>query len=129
MFGALTVLLPRLKAVNTAMDPEQYSALERDLDIAVYRFTEDHKEMGLNKYRSILEDNGISLLNDSWEKADLEKLDGQAVMALIVGAFQTERFCEGTLAGLFADGYMTSWVQRLYDIDQQTINSQWCRCE
>ena len=33
--------------------------------------------------------------------ADVSELDGQAVMALLLGAVRAERFCDGALLGFF----------------------------
>lgn len=125
MYGLLTSFLPRMQDT----DPEGLDPLERGFEMAVYKFIEAHEEMRLTRYDEILADNGISLVDETWEKADINDLDGQTVMALIVAAVRTERFCEGTLASLFKRGYIQKWVQRLHDIDQDTIDRQWCRCD
>lgn len=45
--------------------------------------------------------------------ADVSELDGQAVMALLLGAVRAERFCDGALLGFFGDGSMRRWLLRL----------------
>lgn len=51
--------------------------------------------------------------------ADVSELDGQAVMALLLGAVRAERFCDGALLGFFGDGSMIRWLLRLREIDDK----------
>ena len=51
--------------------------------------------------------------------ADVSELDGQAVMALLLGAVRAERFCDVALLGFFGDGSMRRWLLRLREIDDK----------
>lgn len=51
--------------------------------------------------------------------ADVSELDGQAVMALLLGAVRAERICDGALLGFFGDGSMRRWLLRLREIDDK----------
>ena len=51
--------------------------------------------------------------------ADVSELDGQAVMALLLGAVRAERFCDGALLGFFEDGSVNRWLLRLREIDDK----------
>lgn len=43
--------------------------------------------------------------------------DGICVMALLLGAVRTERFCDGALLGFFQKGSIQRWLERLKEID------------
>lgn len=47
------------------------------------------------------------------EKADVSKLDSQAVMALLLGAVRAERFCDGALLSFLESGAILRWLERL----------------
>lgn len=51
-------------------------------------------------------------------EADASKLDGQVVMALLLGAVRAERFCDGALLGFFEDGSIRRWLLRLKEVDE-----------
>lgn len=51
--------------------------------------------------------------------ADVSELDGQAVMALLLGAVRAERFCDGALLDFFEDGSVKRWLLRLREIDDK----------
>ncbi len=82
-----------------------------------YKFSESHPEYELQRYGEILEKNGIEWDNKQMRKADVDKLDEQAILALMMGAIRAERFCDGALLGFFEDGYMLKWLKRLKEID------------
>lgn len=54
--------------------------------------------------------------------ADVSELDGQAVMALLLGAVRAERFCDGALLDFFGGGSMRRWLLRLKEIDGRDRN-------
>jgi len=54
---------------------------------------------------------------DSIQSADVSNLDGQTVMALLIGAVRAERFCDGALLEFLESGCIKKWIQRLQDID------------
>lgn len=95
----------------------EYSKKVRDFEKAVFRFAEDHPEYELNRYRDILEKHGIEWGNKSMDEADVSDMDGQGVMALVLGAVRAERFCDGALLGFFKRGSIQRWLERLKKID------------
>ena len=44
---------------------------------------------------------------------NIDELNGQAVLALIMGAVRAERFCSGALEGVLQNGSITKWLKRL----------------
>ena len=54
--------------------------------------------------------------------ANVSALDGQCVMALIMGAVRAERFCDGALLEFFKDGSIKKWLERLNEIALTTEN-------
>lgn len=97
----------------------EYSNKVRDFEKAVFRFVENHPEYKLNCYGDILEKNGIEWEDKSMDAADVSDMDGQGVMALVLGAVRAERFCDGALLGFFKRGSMRRWLERLKEIDDE----------
>lgn len=95
-----------------------YSDVVRQFEKAVYNFEEEHPEYGLNRYNSILKNNGINWATNSMSTADVSKMDGQCVMALLLCAVRAERFCDGALSEFFADGSIEKWLCRLKEIEE-----------
>lgn len=83
----------------------------------VYSFEEKNKDMGLSRYRDILEENNIQRDTVSMKKADISSLNEQCVMALIIGVVRAERFCDGVLLDFFKSGYISKWLKRLNDFE------------
>ena len=83
----------------------------------VYRFEEEHPEMKLNRYGEILNEHDIEWGSKLMSEADITLLDGQCVMALLMGAVRAERFCDGALLGFFRDGSIMRWLERLKSLD------------
>lgn len=71
----------------------------------------------MNHYYNILEQNGLEWGSKSMSEADVSRLDDKCIMAMIVGAVQAERFCDGALLGFFKDGSIQKWLGRLQEID------------
>ena len=94
-----------------------YSGLVRKLMDAVFTFEKNHPEYGLNRDRDILEQNGIKWGNVSMDAVNVANKDGICVMALLLGAVRTERFCDGALLGFFQKGSIQRWLERLKEID------------
>lgn len=84
----------------------------------VYDFSERNEEFGLDRYDMILEENGIKWGAESMDNADVSKMDGRGVMALIMGAVRAERFSDGALLHFFRNGTMRKWLERLKEIDR-----------
>lgn len=94
-----------------------YGATVADVEQAIYDFVDEHPEYELTHYHDILERNGLEWGSQAMSGADVSELDGQAVMALLLGAVRAERFCDGALLGFFEDGSMRRWLLRLKEID------------
>lgn len=110
---------------GTIDDPIQmpyvnYGTTVTDVEKAIYDFVDKHPEYELTHYHDILERNGLKWDSRVMSEADVSELDGQAVMALLLGAVRAERFCEGALLGFFDDGSVRRWLLRLREIDEMT---------
>ncbi|WP_124061369.1 MULTISPECIES: DUF6508 domain-containing protein [Eggerthellaceae] len=137
MFEGLTKHLPAIEKAErfgswvvdreskgTMDDPIQmpyvdYVTTVTEVDQAIYGFVDEHPEYKLTHYRDILEHNGLEWDSQAMSEADVSKLSGQAVMALLLGAVRAERFCDGALLGFFEDGSIRRWLVRLREIDEQ----------
>lgn len=82
----------------------------------VYAFVDEDKDFELNHYYDILEKNGLKWGSKSMSEADVSRLDGKCIMAMIVGAVRAERFCDGALLGFFKDGSIRKWLERLKEV-------------
>ena len=85
----------------------------------VYRFEEMHPEYRLNKYADILEKNNLKWDMNSMANADVTNMNGQGVMALLMGAVRAERFCDGALKGFHKKGCIRRWLERLQELDNE----------
>lgn len=140
MFESLTKHLPAIENAegfgNWVVDRESkgtmddlikmpyvnYGTTVADVEQAIYDFVDEHPEYELTHYRDILERNGLEWGSQAMSGADVSELDGQAVMALLLGAVRAERFCDGALLGFFGDGSMRRWLLRLKEIDGRDGN-------
>lgn len=82
-----------------------------------HHFAEHHLEYKLTNYYSIIKNNGLNLEKESLEKAPLETLDEQGVLALLMGAIRADRFKEGTLLEFFNEGIIVKWLRILQEMD------------
>ena len=96
-----------------------YSVMVHHFIDDVYEFIENHKDMELNHYGEILNENGIDWGTQSMSEADVSVLDARSVLALIVGAVRAERFCDGALLEFFKDGNISKWLMRLKEIEAE----------
>lgn len=78
-----------------------------------YRFANENRELGLNRYRTILEENGVEYSI----KADCSSLNARCVLALIMTAIRGDRFCEGALLDALESSAVSRWLERLREID------------
>ena len=101
-----------------------YSEMVHDFIKDVYDFEEKNKDFELTRYGEILEKNGLEWGSKSMSEADVSSLDGQCIMALIMGAVRAERFCDGALLGFFKDGSIKKWLERLKKIDTNNISEE-----
>lgn len=140
MFESLTKHLPAIENAegfgNWVVDRESKGAMNdpikmpyvnygttvADVEQAIYDFVDEHPEYELTHYHDILERNGLEWSSQAMSGADVSELDGQAVMALLLGAVRAERFCDGALLGFFEDGSMRRWLLRLKGIDGRDGN-------
>ena len=140
MFESLTKHLPAIEnaegfgnwvvdrgSKGTMDDPIEmpyvnYGTTVADVEQAIYDLVDKHPEYELTHYRDILERNGLEWGSQAMSGADVSELDGQAVMALLLGAVRAERFCDGALLGFFGDGSMRRWLLRLKGIDGRDGN-------
>lgn len=114
---------------GTMDDPIQmpyvdYETTVTNVEQAIYDFADEHPEYELTHYRDILERNGLEWCSQEMSRADVSDLDGQAVMALLLGAVRAERFCDGALLGFFEDGSIRRWLLRLREIDNGGSNER-----
>jgi hypothetical protein len=135
MYESLTAFLPRLKGAEYGRlvtddkndgSPEHpirlpfivYGEAAAGLMKAIYQFVEDHPELGLHSYQAVLEAAGLEWGFRSMEEADVSRLDGRTVMALLLGALRADRFSDGVLLEFFENGCMEKWLARLLEIDE-----------
>ncbi len=134
MFESLTSLLPKLQTAEcgewiidrendgSPEHPKQfpfvaYGRAVTDLEKAIYSFIDEHKEMELTRYGDILGAANIQWDAVSMRDAEVSGRDGRTVMALLVGAVRSERFCDGAMLGFCEDGSVAKWLLRLKEID------------
>ncbi len=140
MFESLTKHLPAIEnaegfgnwvvdreSKGTMNDPIKmpyvnYGTTVADVEQAIYDFVDEHSEYELTHYHDTLERNGLEWSSQAMSGADVSELDGQAVMALLLGAVRAERFCDGALLDFFEDGSMRRWLLRLKGIDGRDGN-------
>ena len=101
-----------------------YSEMVHNFIKDVYDFEEKNKDFELTRYGEILEKNGLEWGSKSMSEADVSSLDGQCIMALIMGAVRAERFCDGALLGFFKDGSIKKWLERLKEIDTNNMSEE-----
>ena len=101
-----------------------YSEMVHDFIKDVYDFEEKNKDFELTRYGEILKKNGLEWGSKSMSEADVSSLDGQCIMALIMGAVRAERFCDGALLGFFKDGSIKKWLERLKKIDTNNMSEE-----
>lgn len=93
-----------------------YSDVVCKFEEAVYKFEEEHLEFHLNQYIDIMLLNGLKWDEEIMKNTDVSNLNGQAVMALILGAIRAEKFCSGALNSFLEQGCIQKWLLRLQEI-------------
>ncbi|NLZ82193.1 MAG: hypothetical protein GX915_00845 [Clostridiales bacterium] len=101
-----------------------YSDMVRHFTEDVYAFMDEHPEYELNRYNDILEENNIVWEKKSMQEKDISALDGRSIMALIMGAVHSEKFCDGALLTFFNSGTITKWLEQLKEIDSMTMGKE-----
>ena len=89
------------------------------LEDAIYQFINDHPEYELNNYNDILKRNHIEWGQKSMASVDVSHMDGQMIMALLVGAVRAERFCDGAMLNFLENGSIQKWLKRLQELDEE----------
>lgn len=97
-----------------------YETMVTDVEKTIYDFVDEHPEYDLTHYHDILKRNNLTWDRRVMSEADVSELDGQAVMALLLGAVRAERFCDRALLSFFEDGSVRRWLLRLREIDEMT---------
>lgn len=133
-YGILIKYLPLIKADKietflmddpkdkSSKNPQQFSIFtysERVLAFIsdIYTFEKQNSEMKLIDYEVILQKNHIKKNLQSIKNAPVMELDGECIMALIMGVARIERFSTGALLGCFRDGSIEKWLLRLQELD------------
>ena len=93
-----------------------YSDVVCKFEEEVYKFEEEHPEFQLDQYIDIMLLNGIKWDEEIMTNADVSSFNGQAVMALILGAIRAEKFCSGALNLFLKQGCIERWLTRLQEI-------------
>jgi hypothetical protein len=136
MYESLTVYISKLEDLNPGewiIDREndgapehpihvpwvQYSETVNGLEIALLTFFDARKDLDLTQYGDILEEYGIRWKMTSMNEADVSNLDAVVVLALLVGAYRAERFCDGALLRFVESGCIVKWLRRLREIDER----------
>lgn len=91
----------------------EYSREVEDFVKDIYAFESRHPEYQLNRYIFILRYYGIQWDENEMSNANIDELNGQAVLALIMGAVRAEKFCTGVLEGFLQNGSIIKWLKRL----------------
>lgn len=94
-----------------------YSEVVNNFIDDVYTFRKNNEDMELSRYGEILKDNGLEWDPVSMENADVSNLNVQGILALIMGAVRSERFCDGALFEFFESGCILKWLERLRTIE------------
>ena len=95
-----------------------YNAAVREFQSALYEFADLHPDYDLYNYGKVMEEYGLEMYDDT----DVSRLDGKAVMALLMSAVRTDRFCEGALLELLEVGSIQRWIARLAELDREAGN-------
>ena len=133
MYEQLTAFIPRLSgpdfgrlAGGEKLDDGTftfpYIIYSRDVEEfrrTFFEFAGPKKELDIYNYGNTLERYGLDRGHSVMVSADVSRLDGKAVIALICCALRMERFCDGAILGFLEDGCIQKWLERLRDIDQQ----------
>lgn len=141
MYESITKYLPKLAtdsigewhfdAENDGSEERTFVAPAVDYSPIIYGLIEDahkfvyeHPELGLDNYKAVLKEYGIEYGwgSKSMAEADVDKLDGRCVIALIFGIIRAERFCEGTILSYIKRGIMAKWLKRLEELDGEGAN-------
>ena len=127
MYEKLTMFLPilgetygswaEIHVKQPSMPFVVYETAARQLIDAIRDYVRQHNEYA--EYGQILHMAGIEWNYDSMSEADASILDGKTIVALLVGAVQAEKFCDGAFLGLLKQGCIIRWLGKLEVIDNR----------
>jgi hypothetical protein len=127
MYEKLTMFLPilgetygswaEIHVKQPSMPFVVYETAARQLIDAIRDYVQQHIEYA--DYGQILQKAGIEWNYDSMSEADASILDGKTIVALLIGAVQAEKFCDGAFLGLLKQGCIIRWLGKLEVIDNR----------
>ncbi len=85
----------------------------------LYRFVDEHEEYRLHEYGKVLEEYGLKWDDRDLRTADVSEMDAQGVVAILFGACRADHFCEGAFDDFAQDGYVSKWLKRLKELDEE----------
>lgn len=113
MFESLTRFIP-------AMDrKESVFSGHPSLFDELYRLADERKEYRLHEYGKVLEEYGLKWDERDLRAADVSEMDAQGVVAVLFGACRADHFCEGAFDDFAKDGYVSKWLKRLKELDEE----------
>ena len=96
-----------------------YSKLTLNVVKEISAIVHSHPELQLTSYQSVLEEKGIEMSAKSFDRTDVSKLNGQAVMAMLVCMVRMDRFVEGLMLEYLENGKFAEWIGRLKELDEE----------
>ena len=94
-----------------------YSDVVQEFVSEVYKFEREHPEFNLDKYNDVMLLKGLRWDEEAMMNVDVSCLNGQVVMALLLGVIRAERFCDGVLNTFLKTGCIDKWLLRLNEIE------------
>ncbi len=113
MFESLTRFIPSMDRKESVFSGRP------SLSDEVYRFADEHQEYRLHKYGEVLEEYGLKWDDRELRSADVSEMDAQGVLAILFSACRADHFCEGAFDDFAQDGYVSIWLKRLKELDEE----------
>ncbi len=82
----------------------------------VTKFALYNSQYGLTKYKEIIEN---YKLNNQIEEIDVSNAEAIIILALLVDAVRSDRFCTGAVYGLLKNGTIRKWLERLKELNEK----------
>ena len=112
-----------ITGIISKISDEAPNRVKRQLIQEIQNFVDRHSDYELVRYQDILKQNGLEWSVESMQRADVSKLNGQCVMALLVGAYRADYMTGGWEDGpwteLFESGCIKQWLLRLKELDKK----------
>ncbi len=109
--------------IISKMSDEAPGKIKRQLIQEIRNFVDRYPDYELVRYQDILTQNGLEWSVESMQRADASKLNGQCVMALLVGTYRADYLTGGWDDGpwtvLFENGCIKRWLLRLEELDKK----------